>query len=316
MSGLYPSLEDMEAGKMVQAQQQFVQAAQATAQATAHAIAYPASQGPPAYTETAPSQLVTANALAMLYPSLEEYMGLDLSANSVKANMPVVANTTPDSQVAQRYTSTGQHQLAPLSGNSVGIARSEIKQGVREIVLCKDQNGKMGLRLRSVNKGVFVAFVYENSPAALAGLRFGDQILQINGENVAGWSTDKAMKYLRNCPADRTTMAVRDRPFERSITLQKDSVGTVGFVFKENKITALVKDSSAARNGVLIDHHLVEVNGQNVVGLKEKEIKKIFDESPRTVTITIIPSFIYDHIVKSIGSSLIKKHMDHSIPDA
>ena len=39
-------------------------------------------------------------------------------------------------------------------------------------------------------------------------------------------------------------------------------------MFKENKITALVKDSSAARNGVLIDHHLVEVNGQNVVGLK------------------------------------------------
>ena len=58
------------------------------------------------------------------------------------------------------------------------------------------------------------------------------------------------------------------RPFERTITLQKDSAGTVGFVFKENKITAIVKDSSAARNGLLIDHHMVEVNGQNVIGLK------------------------------------------------
>ena len=58
------------------------------------------------------------------------------------------------------------------------------------------------------------------------------------------------------------------RPFERTITLQKDSVGTVGFVFKDNKITAIVKDSSAARNGMLIEHHMVEVNGQNVVGLK------------------------------------------------
>ena len=42
----------------------------------------------------------------------------------------------------------------------------------------------------------------------------------------------------------------------------------MGFVFKENEITAIVKDSSAARNGVLIDHHLLEVDGQNVVGLK------------------------------------------------
>jgi len=58
------------------------------------------------------------------------------------------------------------------------------------------------------------------------------------------------------------------RPFERTITLQKDSTSTVGFVFKENKITAIVKDSSAARNGMLIDHHMVEVNGQNVIGLK------------------------------------------------
>lgn len=50
--------------------------------------------------------------------------------------------------------------------------------------------------------------------------------------------------------------------------MQKDSTGHIGFVFKDNKITSIVKDSSAARNGILIDHHLVEVNGQNVVGLK------------------------------------------------
>lgn len=50
--------------------------------------------------------------------------------------------------------------------------------------------------------------------------------------------------------------------------MQKDSTGTVGFIFKDNKITAIVKDSSAARNGVLTEHHMVEVNGQNVIGLK------------------------------------------------
>jgi len=32
--------------------------------------------------------------------------------------------------------------------------------------------------------------------------------------------------------------------------------------------------------------------------LQEKEIKAIFDSIPRTVTITIIPSFVYDHIMK------------------
>lgn len=152
-----------------------------------------------------------------------------------------------------------------------------------------------------------MAFVHKDSAAAMAGLRFGDQVLQINEENVAGWDTEKAMNKLKKCPTDKTTLAVRDRcvefclpvativtyiyahvclpvmcrPFERTVTLQKDSAGTVGFVFKENRITAIIKDTSAARNGVLIDHHLVEVDGQNVVGLK--------------VTVTLHLYFIVSH---------------------
>lgn len=55
-------------------------------------------------------------------------------------------------QVAERYTSTGGGQLAPITGNDSGVKRAEIRQGVREIILCKDQKGKIGLRLRSVNK--------------------------------------------------------------------------------------------------------------------------------------------------------------------
>jgi len=56
-----------------------------------------------------------------------------------------------------------------------------------------------------------VAFVHDNSAAALAGLRFGDQILQINGENVAGWDTDKSMKFLKKALPQKITMAIRDR---------------------------------------------------------------------------------------------------------
>lgn len=50
--------------------------------------------------------------------------------------------------------------------------------------------------------------------------------------------------------------------------MQKDSTGHIGFVFKDGQIKSLVKDSSAARNGVLTEHHLAEVDGQNVVGMK------------------------------------------------
>lgn len=41
--------------------------------------------------------------------------------------------------------------VAPVTGNDVGIRRAEIKQGIRELILCKDQDGKIGLRLKSVD---------------------------------------------------------------------------------------------------------------------------------------------------------------------
>lgn len=60
-------------------------------------------------------------------------------------------------------------------------------------------------------QGIFVQLVQANSPASLAGLRFGDQVLQINGENCAGWSSDKAHKVLKQASAERISMIIRDR---------------------------------------------------------------------------------------------------------
>jgi predicted metalloprotease with PDZ domain len=62
-----------------------------------------------------------------------------------------------------------------------------------------------------VLQGLFVALVQKNSPAALAGLRFGDQILTINGQTMAGWDNDKAHNFIRKLDPQRITMAVRDR---------------------------------------------------------------------------------------------------------
>lgn len=204
--------------------------------------------------------------------------------------------------------------VAPLSSQSQGLVKAQVTHGVREVILCKDAENKVGLRVREINKGIFIALVVENSPAALVGLRFGDQILQLNGINVAGFTMDKVHELIKKSPVNGIKIAVRDRPFERTITLHKDSTGGLGFQYKNGKIVALVKDSSAAKNGVLTDHQMLEVDGQNVVGLKDKQIKEIIKKAGNVVTVTVIPSFIYDHMVKKMSGSLLKDLMDHSIP--
>lgn len=88
------------------------------------------------------------------------------------------------------------------------------------------------------------------------------------------------------------------RPFERSVTLIKDGTGHVGFEFKKGKISKLVKDSSAARNGLVTDHQLLEVQGQNVIGMHDKEIVHIIQNSGPVVTICITPSYIFEQMIK------------------
>uniref|UniRef100_A0A8C5TVH2 Syndecan binding protein 2 n=1 Tax=Malurus cyaneus samueli TaxID=2593467 RepID=A0A8C5TVH2_9PASS len=157
-------------------------------------------------------------------------------------------------------------------------------------------------------QGIFVQLVKANSPAALVGLRFGDQVLQIDGRNCAGWSSDKAQRALKKANPEKIVMVVRDRPFQRTVTVHKDSTGHVGIVVKKGKIVSLAKDSSAARNGLLTHHCICEVNGQNVIGMK-------VGLSKLGTPLTIIPTVIYEHMVKRLSSGLVKSSMDHSIPD-
>jgi len=265
----------------------------------------------------------SAPGFSSVYPALNSFMGMEFDEHTIRENMPeylqvyqtAVATAQPSNTQIQPAASVSSGMVAPISGQSRNFATSQISHGVRSVILCKDGQGKVGLRVKSIDKGVFVALVTKGCPAAMGGLRFGDQILQINGENVAGYDEAKVHKIFKKAGVNNICLAVRDRPFERTLTLHKDSTGHIGFQFKDGEIKAIIVDSSAARNGLLIQHHLVEVNGQNVVGLNDKAIGDIIDGGGNVVTVTVIPSFVYKHMVKNMSQSVVKKMMDHSIPD-
>ncbi|XP_012866258.1 PREDICTED: syntenin-2 [Dipodomys ordii] len=297
MSALYPSLEDLKVDRAIQAQ------AQAQARASPRTPALPA-----------PVPEAATQPPSVLYPNLaelENYMGLSLSSQEVQQSLP----PTPEGDSMVVSGPWPGQVVAPLSGNNLGVRRAEIKPGVREIHLCKDERGKTGLRLRAIDKGLFVQLVQANTPASLVGLRFGDQVLQIDGRDCAGWSTDKAHRAMKKASAEKIVMVVRDRPFQRTVTMHKDSLGHVGFVLKKGKVASVVKGSSAACNGLLTNHYVCEVNGQNVIGLKDKKVTEILTTAGDVITLTIIPTVIFEHMVKKLSPTLLHHTMDHSIPD-
>ncbi|KAK2583376.1 hypothetical protein KPH14_009367 [Odynerus spinipes] len=317
---LYPTLEDMKVDHMMKVQMQvesqyFVPSlssssvSSASSASSSSILSGSIAPSAPSY-DSSPS--------GSIYPSLGDYMGLELSGGTIANNMPEYAiSTQPNLAVSTPVVTSGPltGMVAPLSGQSLGLQRAHVTNGIRELTLCKDKEGKIGLRVHSVNNGIFVCLVSQDSPAALAGLRFGDQILSVNDICVAGYTMDQVHKLFRNAGVNGIKVVVRDRPFERTVTMHKDSSGCIGFQFKNGKIIALVKDSSAARNGLLIDHQILEVNGKNVIGLKDKQITTEIENGGNIITVTIIPSYIYDHMVKKMSNGLLRSFMDHSVPD-
>lgn len=204
---------------------------------------------------------------------------------------------------------------APLSGYT-HAHKLQPSNAIRALVVCKDSFGKVGVRLAPIQGGVFVVLVYAGSPAAIAGLRFGDQMLEINDMPVAGYSMHKVHDLIRKASIDELRFAIRDRPFERTVTLHKDPNGQVGFAFnKHGRITSIVKDSSAARNGLLIEHNILEMNGQNVIGLDEIEIRRTIENCGDVLVLTVMPSVIFDNMTRQTDAKLLRKNMDHTIPE-
>lgn len=266
MSAIYPSLEDMKVDQTIRAQKQAYDAY--SQRQNRNSLSIPSA--PPLGASQQPSPINLSPVNTSKYPDLVDYMGLELSQEVIAANMPEYLKLSDQQVVDYSYhplISPSSMAIAPLSGNSVGFARAGTTNGIRELILCKDNQGKIGLRVQSINKGIFVCVVVKDSPAAVGGLRFGDQILQIQGITVAGYTVDEVHKLLKKSGSENISCVIRDRPFERIVVLHKDSLGCVGFQFKNGKITSIVQDSSAARNGLLIDHSIIEIDGQNVVSL-------------------------------------------------
>eukprot|EP00055_Hartaetosiga_balthica_P011561 m.52930 g.52930 ORF g.52930 m.52930 type:complete len:307 (-) comp7644_c0_seq1:220-1140(-) len=305
MSGLYPTLEDLTVDETVRAQ---IDAGEEALQQQQHF--------PRLSSSTSSNSTISSSPYSDLLQSIcaGDYLGLDVSEQAIMQYSAPQTSTSSSQAIVQSLP--GSHAIASITPKGdKNMALAHIKQGVQKMVLAKDQHGKLGVAVKAIDKGVFISFVWSNSAASMAGVRFGDQILQIDGQDVAGLTDAKALKMLKKADDSRVEIAVRDRPWCRTLTVVKDSTNHCGFTFKNGNIQRLVLGSSAARNGLLINHRLIEINGRNVVGMEDKNILEIIKKSPPSITLTIMPTYIYKHLVSKIGATTIKKYMDHSIPE-
>lgn len=155
---LYPSLEDMQVHKIVQAQQNAF-----TGQVNAEPMSVGHLQNTyPPLDSSAASAVNKPNPSApILYPGLGDFMGLELTNEMIALNMPEYTQNTT--------VSNNSSMIAPLSNQTVGLKRAQVTHGIREVTVCKSADNKIGLRVKDINNGIFITLVCKDSPAAMVG---------------------------------------------------------------------------------------------------------------------------------------------------
>ena len=110
----------------------------------------------------------------------------------------------------------------------------------------------LGISIAISAGNITVANVFEGSPAYQKGLRRGDVIARIEGEDTKGWTTDRAVQRLRGPKGTPVNIAVRRSGYEKLIDLQvtRDEIHmpTVPAAFMMDSTTGYIKLTDFGEN--------------------------------------------------------------------
>jgi carboxyl-terminal processing protease len=78
----------------------------------------------------------------------------------------------------------------------------------------------LGITIQTIDGDITAASVFEGSPAYKKGIRRGDIIAKIGGEEAKGWTTEQAMRKLRGPKGTPVQIELKRRGYEKPIPLE------------------------------------------------------------------------------------------------
>ena len=78
----------------------------------------------------------------------------------------------------------------------------------------------LGITIQVIDGDITVAAIFEGSPAYQKGLRRGDVIARITGEDTKGWTSDQAVRKLRGPKGTPVAISIRRSGFDNLIDLE------------------------------------------------------------------------------------------------
>lgn len=181
----------------------------------------------------------------------------------------------------------------------LGITGLQVKEIDRDVI-----PSMSGIAAHVIKNNAFVMYTRPGSPAFWAGVRFGDEILDVNDAFVYGWNNDQVHEFFRDQPGDRYEIIVRKRPFTRNFTFTCGKCEEIGFQIHEGRIINVYGATEAYEKGLLVNYQIIEINRENVIGVHDPQMRFAFRKG-KQFSITVMPGLIYEHLMDKMNQEKV-----------
>lgn len=86
------------------------------------------------------------------------------------------------------------------------------------------QYGGIGALIRRAGDSIMIAEPYEGSPAAKAGLKAGDYLLNVDGKSVIGYDISKVSEMLKGTPGTDVKLLINRNKVDQKITITREKI--------------------------------------------------------------------------------------------
>ena len=145
-------------------------------------------------TSTSHRRIVNLNSNSSQVITAEKYEADKIETDYHEAITTVEEKYAGDIDYEKATQAAIQGMLFTLDPHSVYFSSAEFRK------LKEDQSSSfygIGVQIQRHDDGVYIQSVVEGTPAARAGLRFGDRIVEVDGKDARDWSSDEVSKNVR-----------------------------------------------------------------------------------------------------------------------